>query len=98
MTQTQRAREGQEDNRTGSHLDAERLADESEESGGEVDGAVLGHGHVHADQVLVRQPVRTLAPEAHWRRDVAQHLVHVRVADATPADKVTVVASYMMLM
>ena len=41
----------------GPHLDREVLTDESEEGRGEVHLPLLVHRHVHADQLLVGEPV-----------------------------------------
>ena len=56
---------------TDRRFDAEGLADQGEQRGGEVHGAVLRHRHVHADQLPVGQSVGTLPTEAYWGLHVA---------------------------
>ncbi len=65
----------------GAHLDAQVLANERKERRGEVHLALLGDGHVHANQLLVGEPVGALVAEAERRVHVAQHVVHLRVVN-----------------
>ena len=45
------------------------------------------HGHVHPDELLVGHPLRALLAEAQWGVNVAEHLVHLSVADLTTEEK-----------
>ena len=61
------------------------IPDECKERRGEVDLALVVQRHVHPDQLLVGQPVRTLGPEPQRWIHVLQHVVHLRVVDTSSA-------------
>lgn len=66
---------------TSSHFYIEILADQGEQSGGEVHLQVDVHRHVHPDKLLVGKPVRTFVSKPQRRIHVLQHVVHLRVMD-----------------
>lgn len=69
------------DELTASHLYTEVFTYQSEQRGGKVNLAVTVHGHIHPDELLVRQAVRALVAKPQRRIHIFQHVIHLRVMD-----------------
>lgn len=69
------------DELTASHFYAEILANEGEQRCSEVHLAVTVHRHIHPDELLVGEPVRTLVTKPQRWVHILQHVVHLRIVD-----------------
>ena len=67
------------------HEDLQVDPDQGEERRLEVDLPLLVHRHVHPDQPLVGEQVRTLGPESQRRINLSQQRQEISVVDQTPA-------------
>ena len=67
------------------HEDLQVDPDQGEERRLEVDLPLLVHRHVHPDQPLVGEQVRTLGPESQRRINLSQQRQEISVVDQAPA-------------
>ena len=63
------------------HFDAQIFSDQGKERGRELNFAISIDRHVHADEFLISEPVRTFIAKAQWWIHVLEHIVHFAIVD-----------------